>query len=117
MFPKMNTSNAKREAIINILACLRQEWEAAAEGQSLIDIQASIGLTLADIVFSLGFTRDEEDRILGERLRYEALFTQDERVEIIPEEEPLPTVEEPTPKPAMELPELEAVIPGNNGNH
>jgi len=115
MFKKINTSYDKHIAIINSLASLRLQWEQAAEGQSLIRVQASVGLVLADIAFSLGFTRDEEDFILGERLRYEALFTQEERVGLIPEEEPISiSTEEPTTQPEIKEPEL--VIPGNNGN-
>jgi hypothetical protein len=61
-----------RESVIENLATLRQEWEAAAEGDSLLDISASVGLMLLDVAARLGLTPAERAFLLGERLTLDA---------------------------------------------
>lgn len=55
------------------LATLRREWEVAAEGVSLIDISASVGLLLLDVTTKLGMTPEEQKAVLGPRLYQEVL--------------------------------------------
>jgi len=57
----------------NALATIRREWEVAAEGVSLIDISASVGLLLLDVATKLGMTPEEQKAVLGTRLYQEAL--------------------------------------------
>jgi len=58
-----------RSNVIDALARLRQEWEASIDGESLIDVQASVGLLLGDVVMMIGLSRDEQVTVLGEELR------------------------------------------------
>ena len=54
--------------VLENLSGLRQEWEVAAEGDSLIDVSASIGLLLFDFTTKLGLTPEEQPIVLGGRL-------------------------------------------------
>ncbi len=57
----------------NALANIRQEWEVAAEGESLVDISTSVGLLLLDVAVRLGMSPSEQKTVLGTRLYQEAL--------------------------------------------
>lgn len=61
-----------RNGWLENLASLRQEWEEAASGDSLLDVTASVGLMLLDIATKLGLTPDERLYFLGHRLGKEA---------------------------------------------
>lgn len=56
------------EGVVSELVNLRQDWEQAGEGKSLIETYGSIGLLLADFVFMLGLTPGEQVQVLGEEL-------------------------------------------------
>jgi hypothetical protein len=60
-----------RMDIVDSLAHLRQEWQETVDGESLIDVQASVGLMLGDMVMMLGLSSDEQKAVLGEDLRRE----------------------------------------------
>ena len=55
------------------LSVLRQEWEQAADGDSLINVPASVGLLLFDVTTRLGLTQEEQTQVLGDQLFREAL--------------------------------------------
>jgi hypothetical protein len=55
------------------LANIRKEWELAAEGESLVKLQASVGLLLLDVAAKLGLTQEEQKSVLGARLYTEAI--------------------------------------------
>jgi len=55
------------------LSVLRQEWEQAAGGDSLINVPASVGLLLFDVTTRLGLTQEEQTQVLGDQLFREAL--------------------------------------------
>jgi hypothetical protein len=46
----------------------RQGWEEAADDERLVDVQASVGLMLLDIVELLELTQDEQMAVLGTEL-------------------------------------------------
>jgi hypothetical protein len=54
--------------VVESLALLRKEWEAAAEGESLLNIEGSVGLLLFDIVNRLELTVEEQRVLLGKDL-------------------------------------------------
>lgn len=56
----------------NALATIRKEWEVAAEGESLVNISASVGLMLLDVTTKLGMTPEEQKIVLGIQLFQEA---------------------------------------------
>lgn len=54
--------------LISLLSTLRQEWQDAAQGQSLLDMEANVGLMLADLVNSLDLSVQEQTLVLGPEL-------------------------------------------------
>ena len=63
--------NPERMQLLENLSALRQEWESAAEGGSLLDVTASVGLMLFDIAARLGLTPDESSFVFGAQLNNE----------------------------------------------
>jgi hypothetical protein len=61
-----------RMTVLQNLSGLRQEWEVAADGDSLISVSASVGLMLLDVATQLGLSPDEQIEVLGHRLYKEA---------------------------------------------
>lgn len=60
-----------RAELVQSLASFRQEWEEASKGQSLLDVRASVGLLLADVLERLALNRRERSAVLGIRLSRE----------------------------------------------
>ena len=54
-----------RDAAIEALARLRAEWQEAANGRPLADVQGSVGLILADVVAALELLPEEAAQVLG----------------------------------------------------
>ena len=54
-----------RSKIIDALTRLRQEWEQAAEGDNLVELDGSVGLLLADLAVAIGLTSEEQVQALG----------------------------------------------------
>jgi hypothetical protein len=63
-----NITNNQRIQIISVLSKLRQEWQGAAQGESLLDIEANVGLIFADLVNSFGLPTHEQSLVLGPEL-------------------------------------------------
>jgi hypothetical protein len=63
-----DTQPSYRAQIVKSLADFRREWEIHAEGNSLIDVDASVGLILSDIAERLGFSPQERHVMLGGKL-------------------------------------------------
>jgi hypothetical protein len=61
-----------RDCVLENLAALRQEWEAAVGGDSLLDVTGSVGLMLLDVATKLGLTPEERAFFLGAQLDQEA---------------------------------------------
>ena len=57
-----------RMLVLENLSVLREEWEAAAAGDSLMNVSASVGLIMFDIATQLGLTPEEQTVVLGSRL-------------------------------------------------
>jgi len=54
-----------RDRAIDGLAQLRQEWQEAACGKPLVEVQGSVGLILADVVGAMDLLPEEAARVLG----------------------------------------------------
>ena len=54
-----------RPQTVTVLTRLRQEWEQAANGTSLVQIDANVALLLADIAMSLGLDSIELLQVFG----------------------------------------------------
>jgi hypothetical protein len=57
-----------KASVLESLSALRQEWERAADGDSLINVPGSVGLLLFDVTARLGLTWEEQTQVLGDRL-------------------------------------------------
>ena len=68
MFTQSSTESIARTHMVNSLAKIREEWEQAADGNSLVLANASVGLLLADLSIAIGLTTDEKVQALGEDL-------------------------------------------------
>lgn len=55
----------QKAQIITVLSNLRREWEDAAAGESLLNMEGNVGLFLADIVNAFGFSSHELMLVLG----------------------------------------------------
>jgi len=62
------THPTPRMQVIATLAAFRQQWQEAAGGRSLIEIEGNVGLILADLVNSFGLTSHEQSAVLGAEL-------------------------------------------------
>jgi hypothetical protein len=60
--------NNHRMRIISALLNLRREWQKAAEGESLLDVEANVGLIFVDLVSSFGLSTHEQSLVLGAEL-------------------------------------------------
>ena len=71
----MLTSNLSvtipRSNVITALTALRQDWEQSADGHSLLDLNANVGLLLWDVVMLVGLTPPEQIQVFGANLAYE----------------------------------------------
>jgi hypothetical protein len=54
-----------RAQVVQALADFRREWQQVAQGQSLIAVEAPVGLLLADIADRLELTPQERHAMLG----------------------------------------------------
>ena len=55
-----------RDAVIQGLTRLRYEWQEAANGIPLMDVQTSVGYLLTDVVCSLGLLPEEVQQVMGD---------------------------------------------------
>ena len=62
------TSPKPTTQIISALSTMREEWQQAAQGVSLLEMEANVGLMLADLVNSLGLSAQEKTLVLGQEL-------------------------------------------------
>ena len=60
-----------RAQTLESLASLRQDWEKAANGESLLHIEGSVGLILHDFAAKLNLTAEERQLLLGVSLSEE----------------------------------------------
>ena len=70
---------SSRTRIILALAELREEWQQAAKGGSLLKVETPVGLLLADIADKLELTPQERHVFLGGRLMNEVDAFREER--------------------------------------
>jgi len=55
----------ERQQVVDFLKRFRLEWEEAVQGESLLDVYASVGLMICDIIAALDLTSDECLEALG----------------------------------------------------
>ena len=69
-----------RTRLVLALAELRQEWQHATKGGSLLKVETPVGLLLADIADKLNLTVQERYMFLGGRLVNEVEGFREERI-------------------------------------
>jgi len=57
-----------RPQLISVLSTLRQEWQEAAQGRSLLEVEGNVALMLADLVNSFDLATHEQSQVLGPEL-------------------------------------------------
>ena len=57
--------------VISVLSRLRQEWQEATDGASLLETNGNIGLILADLINGFGLSAEDQRQILGIKLSRE----------------------------------------------
>ena len=68
LIDEQEASIPPRMKVIESLAKFRQEWQSLADGQNLLDVQASVGLILVDITDRLELSEQEKAVALGYKL-------------------------------------------------
>ena len=71
MLTQTEPTTISRLHLVNALKNLRQEWQEAIDGKSLIDIHTSVGLLLVDVVMSIGLDTVEQIQVFGADLSTE----------------------------------------------
>lgn len=69
-----------RTKIVQVLADFRREWQKSAGGRSLVEVEASVGLLLADIADRLGLSLQERHAMLGGKLINQVDCLMEERI-------------------------------------
>ncbi|MCC6986383.1 MAG: hypothetical protein IT309_08140 [Anaerolineales bacterium] len=71
MLQNMPAQPITHSQIVSALAPIRQEWQEATEGISLLETDGNMGLVLADLINGFGLNVDDQCRILGNDLFHE----------------------------------------------
>ena len=71
-----------RAQIVQSLADFRREWQKLMDGQNLVDVQASVGLMLADVADRLELNPQERHVMLGGKLINQVNAMLEERVAV-----------------------------------
>jgi hypothetical protein len=68
--PISKPSGFNRQAVIERLADMRQEWQeaAAVDGKTLAEVSAPVGVVMADFCDLLELTPEERETVLGVEL-------------------------------------------------
>ena len=64
----LNANPSPQTKAISILSKFCQEWQDAASGKSLLEVEGNIGMVLADLVNSIELTSHEQSLVLGPQL-------------------------------------------------
>ncbi len=69
-----------RAKVVQSLADFRREWQKMADGKRLVEIEASVGLILADIADRLELNPQERHAMLGGKLINQINCVMEERI-------------------------------------
>jgi hypothetical protein len=56
-----------RFQLVTTLSRIRQEWQDAADGNSLLEVEGNMGMLLADLINGISLSTSEQIQILGGR--------------------------------------------------
>jgi len=54
--------------LVTTLSRIRQEWQDAADGKSLVEVEGNMGMLLADLLNGIGLGTSEQVQVLGKDL-------------------------------------------------
>jgi hypothetical protein len=66
-FMLQNPSTSRFQLVVT-LSRIRREWQDAADGKSLIEVEGNMGMLLADLVNGIGMGTPEQIQVLGKDL-------------------------------------------------
>jgi hypothetical protein len=75
---------SERNRLVQSLADFRREWQNLVEGKSLLEVDASVGLLLADIAGRLDLNPQERHAMLGGKLINQVNAFLEQRIEVNP---------------------------------
>ena len=70
-----------RSQMVESLARFRKEWEEAVQEESLVNVQAPVGLLIADVVEHLNLNHQERFVVMGVRLNREVETIQSDHIQ------------------------------------
>lgn len=68
MLNTLTNQTVTHPQIVSTLSRLREEWQEATPGASLLEIDGNIGLILADLINGFGLNAEGQYQILGSEL-------------------------------------------------
>ena len=68
MLNTLTNQTVAHPQIVSTLSRLRQEWQEATAGASLLAIDGNMGLILADLINGFGLNAEDQYQILGSEL-------------------------------------------------
>jgi hypothetical protein len=71
-----------RSQAVQALADFRREWQTIAEGKSLVEVEAPVGLVLADIADWLQLNPQERQAMLGGKLINQVNYAMEEYISL-----------------------------------
>ena len=77
-----NDRQSYRAQVVQVLADFRREWQTIAEGKSLAEVEAPVGLVLADIADWLQLNPQERHALLGGKLISQINVLMEEQVSV-----------------------------------
>ena len=60
-----------RFQLVTTLSRIRQEWQDAADGSSLLEVEGNMGMLLADLINGISLSTSEQVQVLGTELYQE----------------------------------------------
>ena len=61
----LQNATSQRTPLVTALARIRKEWQEATGSPSLIEVEGSIGMLLADVINGIGLAVEEQVQVLG----------------------------------------------------
>jgi len=64
----LQTPSTPHFQLVTTLSRIRQEWQDAADGKSLVEVEGNMGMLLADLLNGIGLGTSEQVQVLGKDL-------------------------------------------------
>ena len=64
----LQTPVVQRMQLVTALTRIRQDWQEATSGESLLEVEGNMGMLLADLINNVGLSIDEQAQVLGTEL-------------------------------------------------